>query len=59
MNNYSGKQVKDKQSTDEAWAKLQSKLENEPYNPQWTKWSQNTEAQVEDSVNLSLSLIHI
>lgn len=38
MNNYSGKQDKDKQSTDEAWAKLQSKLENESYNPQWTKW---------------------
>jgi hypothetical protein len=53
MNNYSGKQDKDKQSTDEAWVKLQSKLENEPYNPQWTKWRKNTEAQVEDSVNLS------
>ncbi|MBY3620569.1 hypothetical protein HGO21_13515 [Acinetobacter sp. CUI P1] len=53
MTNYSGKQDKDKQSTDEAWAKLQSKLENEPYNPQWAKWSQKTEINTEDAINFS------
>jgi hypothetical protein len=53
MTNYSGKQDKDKQSTDEAWAKLQSKLEKEPYNPRWAEWSQNTEIRIKDSVDLS------
>ncbi|WP_339315356.1 hypothetical protein [Paenibacillus sp. FSL R10-2734] len=53
MTNYSGKQDKDKQSTEEAWAKLQSKLENEPYNPRWAEWSQNPKSHTEDSVNLS------
>lgn len=53
MINYSGKQDKDKQSTDEAWAKLQSKLEKEPYNPQWAKWSQNTETNTEDPIYFS------
>ncbi|MEK5254442.1 hypothetical protein NST74_13345 [Paenibacillus sp. FSL F4-0125] len=53
MNNYSGKQDKDKQSTEEAWAKLQSKLEKEPYNPQWAKWSQNTATNTEDPIYFS------
>lgn len=42
MTNYTGNQDKDKQSTDEAWAKLQSQLASEPVNPRWAAWGQDT-----------------
>lgn len=40
MTNYSGNQDKDRQKTDEAWAKLQSKLSTESVNPDWALWGQ-------------------
>jgi hypothetical protein len=52
MTNYSGNQDKDKQSTDEAWAKLQSKLVMEPSHPRWAEWSRNTETKPEGSAYL-------
>lgn len=38
MTNYSGNEDKDKLNTDEAWAKLQSKLDSEPVHPAWALW---------------------
>ena len=43
MTNYSGNQDKDRQKTDEAWAKLQSKLSTESVNPDWALWGQKTQ----------------
>lgn len=41
MTNYSGNE--DKLNTDEAWAKLQSKLDSEPVNPAWALWGHKTQ----------------
>ena len=49
MTNYSGNQDKDRQSTDEAWAKIQSKLDSEPANLVWASWGGESPDNLADS----------
>ncbi|AIQ12890.1 hypothetical protein [Paenibacillus durus] len=44
MNNYSANHDKEKQRTDEAWARLQETLAGEPLNHKWAEWDRKTEA---------------
>jgi len=53
MANHNSNDDKEQKSTDQAWARLQSTLENEPINSIWAEWSKNAErAHTEDLVNV-------
>ncbi|WP_025690513.1 hypothetical protein [Paenibacillus zanthoxyli] len=44
MNNYSANHDKEKQRTDEAWARLQQTLAGESLNDKWAEWDRKAEA---------------